>query len=164
MQGYEKVEAEIRELIEGLNPNIYIVDIKLKTGSKNVLSILLDTDSGITISEIATVSRKLNRYFEEEDPFSFAFDLQVSSPGIGKPLAMRRQYHRHVGRKLKVVLLDGTEVGGRLREVREEDIVLDLPPKKKKKNPASAGAEADENEKIITFDSIKEAKVEISFD
>lgn len=164
MQGYESVEADIRKLIEEFNPEIFIVDIKLSVSSKSVLSILLDTDNGIGIRDIAGVSRKLNLYFEEEDPFSFAFNLQVGSPGVGNPLKIRRQYPRNLGRKLKVTLLDGNQVVGKLRGIHEEHIVLELPPQKKKKKQASASAESDETEKIITFDSIKEAKVEISFD
>jgi ribosome maturation factor RimP len=165
MQGYETVEADIRELIEEYNPEIFIVDIKLSVSSKSVLSILLDTDDGIGIGDIAGVSRKLNHYFEEEgDPFPFAFNLEVGSPGVGNPFKVRRQYPRNVGRKLKVTLLDGDQVQGKLREVHEDHIVLELPPQKKKKKQASAPAEADETEKIINFDSIKEAKVEISFD
>ena len=164
MQGYESVEADIRNLIEEVNPEIFIVDIKLSISSKSVLSILLDTDTGIGIRDIARVSRKLNFYFEEEDPFSFAFNLEVGSPGVGNPLKVRRQYSRNLGRKLKVTLLDGDLVHGKLREVHEEHIVLDLPPQKKKKKKASASVEPDETEKIIPFDSIKEAKVEISFD
>lgn len=164
MQGYESVEADIRKLIEEYNPEIFIVDIKLTVSSKSVLSILLDTDTGIGIRDIAGVSRKLNHYFEEEDPFSFAFNLQVSSPGVGNPLKIRRQYSRNLGRKLKVTLLDGKEIRGKLREVHEEHILVELPPQKKKKKQAAASVEPDETEKIITFDSIKEAKVEISFD
>lgn len=173
MQGHESVEADIRKLIEEHNPDIYIVDIKLKTSRRSVLSILLDTDEGITIDECARVSRRLNAYFEEEDPFSFPFELQVSSPGVGRPLVMRRQFRRHVGRKLKVRLTDDAEVKGRLQKVEEDVIVLELPPKKKKKggkNAAKKNKEAspnganDDNEITIGFDSIKEAKVEISFD
>lgn len=164
MQSYESVEAEIRKLIEELNPEIFVVDIALKTGKTNVLSILLETDDGISIDAITKVSRKLGHYFEEEDPFPWPFRLEVSSPGVGRPLMVRRQYHMNIGRKLKVVGLDGMITKGKLASVDEDGFTLEpAPSKNKKKAPGKRSGEV-KTDTYIKFDSIKEAKVEISFD
>lgn len=163
MQGFEPVEAEIRRLIATVNPDVFIVDISLHRGSHNVLSILIDTDQGIRIDECARISRYLNReYFEVEDPFDFGFNLEVSSPGVGKPLKVRRQYHKNIGRKLKVKMLDNEVVKGRLEAVEEDHFVIRPPKSKKKKRKEEAEAQAETLE--IKFDEIKEATVEISFD
>ncbi|HHG85091.1 MAG TPA: hypothetical protein ENJ82_10140, partial [Bacteroidetes bacterium] len=127
MQGYESVEVEIRKLIEELNSEVFVVSIALKMGKKNVLSILLETDNGVTIDAITQVSRKLGHYFEEEDPLPFPFNLEVSSPGVGRPLLVLRQYHKNIGRKLKVIALDGSVTKGKLKAVDDDGFTLDLP-------------------------------------
>lgn len=158
MVGHEQVESDIRTTIAELNPDVFIVDISLHRGSKTVLSILVDTDEGITIDACARISRRLNRYFEEEDPFKFPFRLEVSSPGVDRPLVLHRQYLKNIGRNMKVVLLEGEIVKGKLDSVTETGIVL-RPTKKKKKKGEPEGPETIE----LTFENIKEAKVEISF-
>lgn len=162
MQGFEHVEAEVRRLITAFNPDVFIVDIALHRGSRNVLYIMIDTDEGINISECARISRYLNReYFEIEEPWDFAFNLEVSSPGVGKPLKVMRQYHKSVGRKLKVKFHDNEVVKGKLEQVGDNQLVLRLPLKKKKKK---VEGEDQNNVLEIKFDEIKEATVEISFD
>ena len=163
MQGHEKVESEIRNIIKADHPDVFIVDIELHRGSRTVLSIWVDTDEGITIDTCARISRQLNSFFEEEDPFDFPFNLQVSSPGVGKPLKLLRQYHKNVGRKLKVTLEDQKVYKGRLEEVTDSGIVLRPEPKKKKKKKKKEEAEVPETY-AFEFDNIREAKVEISFD
>lgn len=159
-QGLEQVEEYIREVIEEHHPDVFIVEIALHRGSRNVLSIWVDTDAGIMIDECARISRRLNQYFEESSPFNFPFRLEVSSPGVGKPLRLLRQYHKNVGRKLKVVLENGEVVKGKLEVVAEDQITLRPKPKKKKKKNEEAAPELVE----VPFENIKEAKVEISFD
>ncbi len=160
MQGHEKVESDIRKIIADFNSDVFIVDIFLNRGPQSVLSILVDTDPGINIDECAKISRQLNRYFEEENPWNFPFRLEVSSPGVNRPLVLHRQYIKNIGRKLKVFLEEGGTVKGKLESVDEEKIVLRPAPKKKKKKGAPEEPETIE----ISFDMIKEAKVEISFD
>lgn len=166
MQGLESVEEEIRQRIAAFNPEVFVAEIKMIRGKRNVLSILIDTDEGIKIQACARISRHLNDYFEEEDPISFPFTLEVGSPGLGNPLHVWRQYNKSIGRKLKVLMLEGETLTGQLIEVTESTIVLEPPKKKKKKKPekGAGNSEKDESDKItIEFEAIKEAKIEISF-
>lgn len=160
MHSHEEVLAIIRSKIEAFNPDVFIVDMALKQGKGSVLSILVDTDKGITIGECARISRHLNLFLEEEAGLEFAYILEVSSPGVGKPFKVKRQYTKNVGRKLKVKLLDGTTQKGKLIEASDERIVLELKPVAKGKK-ALADAQ---NTIEIALDQIQEAVVEISFD
>jgi ribosome maturation factor RimP len=160
MQGYENVENAIRELIAELFPDVFIVEINLQRGPKNVLSIWIDTDEGITIDRVARIGRKINGWLEENDPFDFAFTIECSSPGLGRPLKILRQYHKNVGRKLKVKTTDGNSVVGKLESVSEEGIVL-LPEAKTKKKK---NTQSETTHISLAFDVIQEAKIEISFD
>jgi ribosome maturation factor RimP len=160
MHSHEQVLAEIRKMIEALNANVFIVDMALKQAGGTVLSILVDTDKGITIDECARISRNLNSFLETEAGLEFAYTLEVSSPGVGRPFKVKRQYFKNVGRKLKVKLADNSVRKGKLIEATEDHIVLDSTPAgKSKKAPVNP-----ENTIQIPFDQIQEAVVEISFD
>lgn len=160
MQGLEIVENAVIEIIQEHFPDVFIVEIALAKGPKSVLSVWIDTDEGITIDKCARVTRKINAWFEENDPFDFPFHLEVSSPGVGKPLKIYRQYQKNVGRKLKVTTTTGEVHSGKLEHVDEAGI--QLIPKAKKSNKKVAQSET--TYISLAFDVIKEAKVEISFD
>jgi ribosome maturation factor RimP len=160
MMGFEEVEKELRNLVTVHFPDVFVVDISLGRGPSSVLLLLVDTDEGINIDLIARISRKLNIWLEENDPFDFPFNLEVSSPGIGRPLKIHRQYHQNVGRKLKVITTDGRSLSGTL--VAVDDDGIDLAQNAKKKSKKSENLE---NIDIrLAFDAIQEAKIELSFD
>ena len=159
MQSHDQVLAEIRKKIEAFNPEVFVVDLLMKQGQGTVLSILVDTDKGITIDQCARISRHLNSFLEEEAGIEFAFTLEVSSPGVGKPLKVKRQYSKNIGRKLKVKLIDNSSHQGKLIEASDTHIILQKPLGKGKKAPVDA-----ENLIQIPIDQIQEAVVEISFD
>ena len=96
---------------------------------------------------------------EEEKSLDFSYRLEVSSPGVGFPLKLHRQYVSNIGRHLKIVLVNQEEISGKLLKVEEEEILLELLPtapkgKKKSRKPKTAGPE-----KQIKFSDIKESKV-----
>jgi ribosome maturation factor RimP len=160
MQGFEAVEKALREIVNQHFPDVFIVEIALTRGPMSVLSVWIDTDEGITIDQCARLSRKFSAWLEENDPFDFPFNLEVSSPGLGRPLKVRRQYHKNIGRKLKVKTTAAQTVTGKLLAVDEEGITL-MPESKKK---AQKSEKQENTELKLAFDAIQEAKVEISFD
>jgi ribosome maturation factor RimP len=160
MQGFEAVEQALRDLVASLFPDVFIVELALTRGPKSVLLVLVDTDEGITIDQCARISRKFSAWLEENDPFDFPFSLEVSSPGLSRPLKLPRQYQKNVGRRLKVKVIGGTSVSGLLESVSETGITLELDAKKKPKKSDTFI----ETHKTLAFDAIQEAKIEISFD
>lgn len=150
----------MRELVSTNFPEVFIVELIFARGPKSVLSFLVDTDEGITIDKCARISRKLSAWLEETDPFDFPFSLEVSSPGLSRPLRIPRQYTKNIGRRLKVKTAEGKTVSGFLDAVSETGITLELDAKKKPKK-----SEIQEDTHIeLAFDAILEAKIEISFD
>ncbi|GAB3174187.1 ribosome maturation factor RimP [Telluribacter humicola] len=139
----------------------FIVDILLKPsrGSQKI-SILLDSDEGITIQECAKISRKLGAELEEKNIIEEAYTLEVSSPGLDQPLKLVRQYRKNIERDLKVTLQSGEILTGNLVEVKEDSIVLQLPaPKKKSKIPVDEASLRPE----IKLSDIAKAIVQVSF-
>jgi ribosome maturation factor RimP len=102
--------AEIKEKMQLLLAPIlhahaaFLVDaaIRSERGGK-LVQVYIDTDNGITIEECAQISHELAHELDRENLIEGAFRLEISSPGIDKPLKMLRQYKKNVGRRFKVV-------------------------------------------------------------
>lgn len=154
---------EIGSLLEPYleNGKFFVVNLTAKAArSGHQVVVLLDSDEGITIEECASISRRLANDLETKEIFDGAYNIEVSSPGLDQPLILPRQYNKNVGRNLKVLLNDGQSLSGKLNEVNEGGIVIELPqPRKKPKK----GEEEPERIKSVSFGDIAKAFVEISF-
>ena len=139
-------------------PDLFLVDVKMRAGNK--LMIQVDGDKGITIEDCAAISRHVGFHLEEEDVVDSAYNLEVSSPGVGEPLLLTRQYIKNIGRNLSVKLADGSMVEGQLLTVNDEDIVLEVAQKPAGK-PKSKKTE--KVEMTFPLKEITETKILISF-
>lgn len=165
--------AKITELLQPYleNDHFYAVDVKVAgaRGGKLKVTLLLDSDEGITIEECAGISRRLGNQLEEMEVFGDApFTLEVSSPGVDFPLTRPRQFRRNIGRTLALTLTDGKTLKGKLDSVTDEQIVLDVEAVKRSKTKQKAAEAAGltpepEGSTPFRFDQIKQATVEISF-
>ncbi|MVM28822.1 ribosome maturation factor RimP [Spirosoma sp. HMF4905] len=166
-------KAKITELLQPYlnNDYLYIVDVQIvgRQGGRIKVTILLDSDAGITIDECADISRKLGAQMDEMNFFGEApFTLEVSSPGVDYPLTFSRQFVRNVGRQLIVTLTDGTIRKGKLVSVSDDQIILDIEPEKKSKSKKKKEADLT-TEAVpvgptpIAFGEVKKANVEVSF-
>lgn len=163
----------LKQKIEGIvqknlpNDKLYLVDIILPGGknTKKIL-VLIDGDEGVNIDTYTKMSRALSAELDELDLLEQAYVLEVSSPGVEYPLQLKRQYHKNIGRSVKVVLKDEAILTGKLLAVSEESITIaeENPPKKGKK-PGSVNKppETGINEVNIPFSDIKKTNVLVSF-
>lgn len=166
-------KAKLTELIQlYLNDGqLYIVAIQVagRQGGQIKVTVLLDSDTGITIDECAQVSRKLGGEMDEMNFFGESpFTLEVSSPGVDFPLTFPRQFVRNLGRQLIVTLDDGAIRKGTLELVSDNQILLNIKPEKKveskKKKETDLPTElVPTGPTTIPFEQIKKATVEISF-
>lgn len=126
---------KINELVAEAHPEVFIIDIVSKRVHQDNLVIRVDTDAGITLDECRNVSRTIGRWLDEEEPFEYEYNLEVTSPGLGEPLLLPRQYKKEVGRNVHVILKDGVVIDGKLIEATETDFTVEPElPKKKKAN------------------------------
>jgi ribosome maturation factor RimP len=101
-----------------------------RAGSRQVLRVVVDADGGVTLDDIAEVSQAVSAALDEggltdESPY----DLEVTSPGVSRPLTEPRHWRRNVGR-LVTVSAGGTELTGRIVGADDAGVVLELPGKK----------------------------------
>ncbi len=121
---------KIREIISPLltREGIYLVDIELRGFANNqVLSIFVDTETGITMDQVTHLTQEIEGILDVEDPIPGRYRLEVSSPGIDRPLTEKWQYRKNIGRQLKVNYLQHdqkVERTGILKDVLEDKILL----------------------------------------
>jgi ribosome maturation factor RimP len=133
------------------------LDVQLHPGNK--LEVTLDSDTGISFDTCRQISRYLESYLDEEGWLGEKYTLEVSSPGVDRPLEQQRQYPKHIGRKLEVKMKDGSKYEGTLTEVSDTTIILEY--KERRKEGKKRVTETHRPE--LALAEIERAKVKISF-
>ena len=149
----EKVEQLIAEGVEGTD--IFLV--KLTVSSSNDINVLLDSDSGLTLSDCRSISRAIESSLDREDE---DFSLTVSSAGVGEPLVLR-QYKKNEGRKVRVTLIDGEIIEAKMVAVDNKGVELQW--KSREKKPTGKGKITVVNNRLLDYQSIKQTIVLITF-
>jgi len=151
------IEKRVIELVEEKiadRQDLFLVDVQLLGGG--ILSILVDGDNGVAITDCVAISRHVGFHLEEENAIEQAYNLEVSSPGLDTPLKSFRQYQKNLNRSLSVKLEDGTKREGKLIATDELGITLE-------ENIKEKGKKAVLVQNVIPFADIAETKVLVSF-
>jgi ribosome maturation factor RimP len=77
----------------------------ISSGKHSVLRIYIDSDRGVGVDDCEVVSRQVSAIFDVEDPISSQYNLEVSSPGIDRPLFNLGHYQRFLGHEVKLRLV-----------------------------------------------------------
>ena len=131
----------------------FLEDVNLVSpGQHRIVTVIVDGASALTLDQV-TVASKLVSELLDDAPFmgETPFTLEVTSPGIDRPLTLPRHFAKNVDRLLKVTKTDGEVVTGRILSNTEVDVTLTVTEKK------------DVKEVTIALIDIKRAQVEIEF-
>lgn len=119
----------------------------LSQGRHSMLRIYIDAEAGIDVEDCAKVSRQVSGILDVEDPISGEYTLEVSSPGMDRPLFTLEQYQAYVGHVVQLKLrmpFDGRrKFKGVLNGIEDEDIVLVV----------------DQDEYLLPIDHIEKANI-----
>lgn len=151
----EKIQQLAEDAI-GENQSLFLVGFSLSPDNK--IEVLVDGDDGISIDEIIRISRFIEHNLDRD---SEDFSLNVSSPGVGKPLLLPRQYKKNVGRTLKVNRKTAPEIEGELVAADDESIILKW--KSREPKPVGKGKQTVEKEEKINYKEINKATITIIF-
>jgi ribosome maturation factor RimP len=152
-----KVLELIDERIAELGNGLFVVELTIS--ASNVIHVEIDKHVGnVAINDCMSVSRNVEHNLDRE---SEDFELHVSSAGLDKPFRVHAQYVKNIGRAVKLTTQDGTKIEGILKEVNDQQVVLETsrmekPEGKKKK-------ELIVEQHVLPFEQIKETKIVISF-
>ena len=147
------ITNQIKELAAPLaeERGLFVVDIELKTGSGNELWVYLDAeDRGINLDECAEISRELGFVIDAHELLESKYRLNISSPGLSRPLSDARQYPKNIGRMIKLRYWEGDEtkrIKGMLEQASHQKLtVIETEGKKS-------------TEHFIQMDTVIEAKI-----
>jgi len=152
-----QIEKRVTELVEEKisdRPELFLVEVRMLPNNKLIIHV--DGDEGINIQDCAAISRHVGFHLEEENTIDKAYNLEVSSPGVGEPLKLKRQYEKNIGREVGIKLSSGEQKEGKLLSVSEEGVVIEAKVKEK-------GKKVQLVETSLNFSDITETKVLISF-
>ena len=97
----QKAEALLLPIIEA--NNFELVDVEyVKEGSNWYLRAYIDKEGGISVDDCEVVSRAFSDKLDEEDFIDDAYIMEVSSPGLGRPLKKEKDYKRSMGKELEI--------------------------------------------------------------
>lgn len=150
-------ESEISKWVKEATADTDIFIVEISVSPRKVL-VYLDKPEGVTISECSRIGRYIQKQMEPLGVLEL-YDMEVSSPGMDKPLKVYQQYLRRIGREMHVLKVDGQEVNGVLKEVNESTIALESTSTSKEGKKKVVNVSQVE----IPFSEIKEAKIILTF-
>ena len=139
----EDISAAITPALEALG--FYLEDVTIiSAGRRSMLTVIVDGNTHLSLDQVTSATKAIGEIVESiqslgETPFT----LEVTSPGLDRPLTKVRHWQKNINRLVKVVLLDGLEIKGRIKDVNEVSATVD--------------------EKNINYSDVKRATLEIEF-
>lgn len=150
----KEIESAVEEkLKEEEWQDCFLIDV---VGSSSKVQVFIDSDEAITFDRCRKMSRYLEEILDEKNFSGGKYVLEVSSPGIDRPLKMHRQFLKNVGRRLKLHLKEGKVVKGELLEAQPDQLKMQVPDPEDKKKKRTI-------EKWFSLNEIDKALVQISF-
>ena len=128
----EQIKREVEELAEALllGEGMELVDLDYRgQGSRWLLRLFIDKEGGVTIDDCANISRQLGDLLDVKDIIPQAYVLEVSSPGLNRPLRKKEDFSRFAGQQVQIRLnspLAGRKkIAGRLVGVENEAVIVE---------------------------------------
>jgi ribosome maturation factor RimP len=143
MSNKEQVLAVITPAIESLG--FYIEDITITSaGKRSMLTVIVDGDTHLSLDQVTVATKAISEIVENLPTLgNNPFTLEVTSPGLDRPLTKPRHWRKNQDRLIKIVLTDGKEVKGRIKDSTETSVTVD--------------------DQTINFADIKRATLEVEF-
>jgi len=125
----DRVRAIIDPIV--LNEGMEVVDIEYRRESGGwVLRVILDKEGGVTLDDCSRVSQELGRSLDVEDIIQTSYALEVSSPGLTRPLKTEKDFMKYLHRLVKVKTVDPIQnrrqFKGRLLGVSENGVEIQV--------------------------------------
>ncbi|MFM8190659.1 MAG: ribosome maturation factor RimP [Candidatus Nanopelagicus sp.] len=139
----EEISAAITPALSNLG--FYLEDVVITTaGRRSMITVIVDGDTHLSLDQVTQVTKAIGEIIENIQSLGQSpFTLEVTSPGLDRPLTKPRHWRKNINRLVKVVLLDGKEIKGRVRDSTQISVTID--------------------EQVINLSDIKRATLEIEF-
>jgi ribosome maturation factor RimP len=143
----DRLAEELTAPLADLGLDLEGVDLS-SAGKRRVLRVAIDKDGGVTMDDIADATREVSRLLDETNVMGEqAYTLEVSSPGVDRPLTLPRHWRRNRTRLVKVTPREGEPIIGRITSTDDEGAVIDV----------------EGTEHRFAYADVKKAKIQIEF-
>ena len=139
----EDISAAIRPIIEASGN--YLEELTITSAGKvKILTVIVDSDYHLNLDQITAVTKEISEIIETlEQLGDNAFTLEVTSPGIDRPLTKPRHWRKNFDRLVKITMTSGQDIQGRIGEATETTVLV--------------------GDQKVSLEDIKRAGVEIEF-
>ncbi len=139
----EEISAAIRPIIEATGN--YLEELTITTAGKvKILTVIVDSDAHLNLDQVTAVTKEISQVIEELPALGeTAFTLEVTSPGLDRPLTKPRHWRKNLDRLVKITMTSGQVIQGRIGAATETSVLVD--------------------EDTVSFEDIKRAVLEIEF-
>ena len=146
-----RLVALLEPVVAGAGADLEDVSVS-PAGKRSVVRVVVDADGGISLDDVAEVSRVVGEALDELDEaepglLGTSYVLEVSSPGVDRPLTAPRHWRRSAGRLVKATLREGGELTGRVLRADDDAVVLDV----------------DGQERELPYGDVAKAAVQVEF-
>jgi len=130
--------------------HLFLLEILFRGTERNrVIEIFIDGEDNLSADDCARISKEINQVIEEKELIDSAYRLDVSTPGVDRPLKYLKQYKKHINRKFEVRYKSGenkNSITAKLVNIEEDNLYF-----------------YSSREQVIKFEDIIKAKVLVSF-
>jgi len=139
----EDISAAVTPALSALG--FYLEDVTITSaGRRSMLTIIVDGDTHLSLDQVTSATKAIGEIAEGLQSLGDTpFTLEVTSPGLDRPLTKPRHWRKNIDRLVKVVSLDGSVVNGRIKSATETDVLI--------------------GDVSIEFSAIKRATLEVEF-
>jgi ribosome maturation factor RimP len=143
MSNKEQVAAAITPAIESLG--FYVEDIAITSaGKRSMLTVIVDGDTHLSLDQVTVATKAISEIVENLPTLGNSpFTLEVTSPGLDRPLTKPRHWQKNKDRLIKIILINDKEITGRIKDSTQSAVTVD--------------------EQVINFADMKRATLEIEF-
>ena len=146
----QKLQDLLQGSVEDLGCELWGIECQ-RVGRYLTVRLFIDKEGGVTVDDCADVSRQVSAVLDVEDPIADKYNLEVSSPGLDRPLFTLAQYTRYVGQEivvhLRIPVADRRKWQGELTKIENDMITLIV----------------DKQEQVLAFGNIQKANVVAKF-
>ena len=148
------VDRTRERLVDELTPPLLANGFDLEAvevtpaGRRRLLRVAVDKDGGVTMDEIAEATKQVSALLDSSDAMGEQpYTLEVTSPGVDRPLTLPRHWRRNAGRLVKVDLRDGGSLTGRISAAGED----------------GADLETEDGVRTVPFGDVAKARIQVEF-
>lgn len=143
----ERLTEELAQPLLEIGLDLEAVELT-PAGRRRVLRIAVDQDGGVTLDDIAAATKEVSRILDDSDVMGEQpYTLEVTSPGIDRPLTLERHWRRNIGRLVKVTPTEGAVVTGRILSAEETE----------------ASVEVDGTPVAVAYADVASARIQVEF-